>query len=54
MLNKVKKNTPVVYWRMLYIKWTSVHWRVYDARHYPYYIGRRDNSSANYEEDSGI
>ena len=24
------------------------------ARHYPYYIGRRDNSSANYEEDSGI
>lgn len=36
---------------MLYIKWTSVHWRVYDARHYPYYIGRRDNSSANYEED---
>lgn len=39
---------------MLYIKWTSVHWRVYDARHYPYYIGRRDNSSANYEEDKGF
>lgn len=50
-LNTTRKHAD---WRMLYIKWTSIYWRVYDARHYPYYIGRRDNSSANYEEDSGI
>ena len=51
MLNKVKR---ILQWFIGGCYILSGLACIGDARHYPYYIGRRDNSSANYEEDSGI